>query len=165
MHTSRSAGRLRAMLEADHRSIQRLLEAAGGDREGVDREAWDAFRARLLRHMAIEDELLFRAASAAGGGPAFDPRLALEHRAMAALVLPVPDRALVAELRGLMLDHEAREDRDGGAYARCEALLGERIDGLVDVVRTYPFPQLPATRDDASARTAEQALRLASTAA
>ena len=47
MHTSRSSGRLRAMLEADHRSIQRLLEAAGGDREGVDREAWDAFRSRL----------------------------------------------------------------------------------------------------------------------
>lgn len=163
MHTtSRSSGRLRALLEADHRGIQRLLDAAEGGEGGVDREAWDAFRARLLRHMAIEDELLFRAASAAHGGAPFDPRLALEHRAMATLLAAPPDRALISELRALMLDHDGREDLEGGAYDRCDLLLGERIDGLVDVARTYPFPPLPAIREDASARTVREALRLAS---
>lgn len=162
MHTSRSSGRLRALLEADHRGIQRLLEASRSG-SGVDLEAYDAFRARLLRHMAIEDELLFRAASAARGGAAFDPRLQLEHRAMATLLLPTPDRALLSEIRELMLDHDEREDREGGAYDRCESLLGERIEGLVDAARTYPFAPLPPRHDgEGTARTASDALRLAS---
>ena len=60
--------RITDYLVADHGRLRALLgQAMGGSELALD--AYEAFRAGLLRHLAIEEKLLFPAAKAARGAP------------------------------------------------------------------------------------------------
>ena len=61
---------LGAWLEADHRAIDALLDRASAGDGPLDREAYELFRARLLRHIAREEKVLLPAARRARGGVA-----------------------------------------------------------------------------------------------
>jgi hypothetical protein len=131
---------LGAHLALDHRAMEVLLEraSAGGD---IDLEAFERFRARLLRHIAIEEKLLFPAARRAGAGPALLERmhrLRVEHAAITTLLVPTPDAALVGELRRALGPHDEIEEAPGGVYQECEALIGDRCDALLAEVVAYP---------------------------
>lgn len=153
-------------LIADHREIDLLLDRAdGGGRAAVlDAAAFEGFRARLLRHIAIEEKVLFPAAQEARGGAPLSRRrrLRVDHAAMTSLLVPTPDLALVGELRRLLEPHDALEEGPGGVYEECTAALGERWRDVLARARSYPAVKAAAHFDGrGSVRTAAAALERA----
>ena len=116
--------RITDYLVADHGRLRALLgQAMGGSELALD--AYEAFRAGLLRHLAIEEKLLFPAAKAARGAPLSQmPVIRAAHAEIAALLAihPTPERC--ARLQALLEAHDAVEEGEGGAYADCEQALG-----------------------------------------
>jgi hypothetical protein len=151
-------------LALDHRDMEVLLErASGGGPDGaIDLEAFEEFRARLLRHIAIEEKILFPAARRAGAGPALLERLQrlrVEHAAITTLLVPTPDAALIDELRRALGPHDTVEEAPGGVYQECEALIGDGCDALLGQVLAYPEVKVARHVDGpGSVRTLAEAL-------
>ncbi|HYU16878.1 MAG TPA: hemerythrin domain-containing protein, partial [Candidatus Acidoferrum sp.] len=104
-------------LVRDHRAIEALLDRAGAA-GALDAQAFEELRARLLRHIAIEEKILFATVKRARGGAPIERarRLRIEHAAVTTLLVPTPDLALVGELRGLLEIHDRQEEGPGGVY-------------------------------------------------
>ncbi len=149
-------------LAGDHARLETLLSAAAPDGGGFATAPYDAFRAGLLRHVALEEKILFPALREAGAGAevlALLRRLRVEHGALASLLVPTPSRALVGELRILLGPHDASEDAPGGLYDRCDALLADRAAELVARMQSYPAVKVAAYADGPRVlRTAADAL-------
>jgi hypothetical protein len=151
-------------LALDHRAMEELLDLAGGGDPGgaIDGEAFERFRARLLRHIAIEEKLLFPAARRAGAGPALLERLQrlrVEHAAITTLLVPTPDAALIDELRRALGPHDTVEEAPGGVYQECEALIGDGSGALLQQVLAYPQVKVARHVDrPGSVRTLAEAL-------
>jgi hypothetical protein len=154
---------LREWLEADHRAMDTLL-AQSVAQPAFDAEAFAAFRGRLLRHIGIEEKILLVAARRVRGGVPLEraEKMRRDHAAIAALLVPTPDAALVAELRVLLEPHEALEEGPGGVYEECDRLLAGELDELVAKARQYPAVPAAKHFDGPSAvRTARDAIALA----
>jgi hypothetical protein len=155
---------VRAYLENDHREIDALLDAAvAGD--AIDLAAFQRFRARLLRHIALEEKIVFVRARQRGTiSPELARRLRVEHGAIAALLVPTPDLALVAELRALLAPHDRLEEDAGGVYERCDDAIGGDADAaaLVEQMRAVREPPVARHFDgQGTVRTAAEALAAA----
>jgi hypothetical protein len=149
-------------LAADHRRLHDLLEAAIAG-EPFAAEAFAGFRAGLLRHIAIEEKLLFPAAGrAAGEPPAWTHLIRIEHAAISSLLIPTPDAALGREIRSILEGHDAREEGPDGIYEECERLLspGESA-ALAAEAAAYPEVKVAPYRDGRAPRTAADALAAA----
>src|SRR5512144_47455 len=150
-------------LSEDHGRLEALLSASVPGPDGFAREPFDAFRAGLLRHVALEEKILFRAVREAGAGDdvlAILAGLRVDHGALASLLVPTPSRALVAEIRSILGPHGAVEDAPGGLYERCDALLAARAGEIVGRMRSHPAVRVAAYSDGPRVlRTAADALR------
>ena len=154
-------GPLARYLEEDHERLERLLDQAVADPARFDHDAYARFRAGLLRHIGIEEKILLADARRRRGGEplpiARDIRV--EHGAIASLLVPTPDAALVGELRVLLAGHNPREEGPEGMYAVCEALAGEEALQLLEQARAAPEVPMAKYFDGARAiRTAAEAL-------
>ncbi len=161
-------GPLAEHLIADHRRLEALLEQAVADPARFDHTAFERFRAGLLRHIGVEEKVLLAdARSRRGGEPLPVARvLRVEHGALASLLVPTPDRALVAEIRSILEQHDPREEGPGGLYETCERLAGDELGMLLE--RVLAAPEVPAARHfdgPAACRTAREALERSSAAA
>lgn len=116
--------RVTAYLREDHARLDALLDRASAT-DPIDADAFAAFRAGLLRHIAIEEKLLLPAARRARGGEplARAHDLRVDHGALTSLLVAAPDRALIEEIRTIITPHDAIEEAPDGVYAECEALL------------------------------------------
>ncbi len=145
---------------ADHEAMDRLLGRADGAAR-LDRDAFERFRARLLRHIAIEEKVLFAAARRAGGGAPLSraARLRREHAAVTSLLVPTPDLALVGEIRQLLEPHDGLEEGPGGVYEECIGLLGDGWREVLALAQSYPAVKVAAHFDGrGTVRTAADAL-------
>jgi hypothetical protein len=147
--SARAPGPITAHLAADHERLRQLFARATAKPDAVEREAFDAFRAGLLRHIALEEKVLLPAARDARGGEklASADRLRLDHGAIAMLLVPSPTPGIARELRTILDPHEELEERAGGVYAECEALLASRAGELVQRLETYPEIKVAAYFD------------------
>src|SRR5689334_13067398 len=92
-------------LTEDHRRLRSLLAPAVS--QPFDTGAFEAFRAGLLRHIGIEEKLLFPEVRRRLGHPLEATlRLRIEHAALTSLLVPTPDAALAAELEALLDVHD-----------------------------------------------------------
>jgi hypothetical protein len=152
-------------LAADHARLDRLLLLATPRPEGIDRNPWEAFRAGLLRHIALEEKLLVTAMRKAGAaGEPFDGwvrRLRIDHGAIATLLVPSPVHAVVHELLSILVPHDEFEEQEGGFYALCDARLAGEAEALVERMRAYPAVRTAPHYDGPKVRrTAAAALQL-----
>ena len=157
---------IRTYLEDDHRLLTELLARADAGGQ-LDVASFEAFRARLLRHIGIEEKLLLATVREVLGQPIERARrIRVDHGAIASLRVPTPDVALGGEIRALLVTHDALEEGDPhgptaeGVYAECDRILGARADELAE--RARAFPDVPAARhfDGPNVvRTAAEALR------
>jgi hypothetical protein len=133
----------------DHRRLDALLEAAasGGDR--VDLGPFGSFRAGLLRHIGMEEKLLFPALRAAlPASASITARLRIDHGALVALLVPTPTPAVVASIRSILLPHNVREEGPEGIYALSDRALGTaEAERLVERARAFPEPPLQPYND------------------
>lgn len=145
----------------DHVRLHRLFERATRGL-AIDLRHFEAFRAGLLRHIAIEEKLLLPAARDARGGVPIERahQLRIQHGAISSLLVPTPDHALCDELTSLLEAHNALEEGDEGVYVECERLIGpERSRALLEAAREFPEVRVAKHFDGAGiCRTAQQAL-------
>ena len=157
-------GPIERYLGDDHARLDALLAAATARADAFDVDAFERFRAGLLRHIGIEEKILLPEARARRGGEPLPlaARLRVEHAAIASLLVPTPDHALAVELRALLDVHNAREEGDGGLYALVDALAGDDAAALVTRARAAVEPPVARHFDGAGVlRTAAEALALA----
>jgi hypothetical protein len=142
-------GPIEAHLSADHARLDALLSRSDADPAGIDREAFAELRAGLLRHIGIEQKILLPDAARRQGGVPLPVarRLRADHAAIAALMVPTPTHAIVAELRRRLALHNPLEEGPGGLYERCDELAGAEAGQLVARMIAYPAVPLAPHRD------------------
>jgi GMP synthase-like glutamine amidotransferase len=141
--TPATIGPLHRFFADDHRRLDSLLRKAVGGEGPIDLAAFEAFRGELLRHIGMEEKVLFTAARAARAGEplAITASLRVDHGAIAALLVPTPTREVVARLLSVLGPHNRREEEPGGAYDACdEALDAASAARLVDELVRFPEP-------------------------
>ncbi len=128
------------LLAEDHARLDALLDKATGHPGPVDAEVYAEFRARLLRHIAMEEKILLPAAQGAQGGKPLPiaARLRLDHGAIAALLVPSPSAVVIAALHDILARHNRLEEGHDGVYATCERLVGGAIPELLAALRAAP---------------------------
>ncbi len=152
-----------AFLAEEHVRLDGLLRAAVRDPGALDLGAFGAFRAGLLRHIAVEEKVLFPAIrEARGGEPHPDwKRLRIQHGAMTSLLVPPPTPEIVGEIRSILEPHNALEEGPGALYQDADALLADRAASVVGRMRAYPAVKTAPHRDGPRVlRRAEDALRM-----
>jgi len=139
-----------AYLTADHDVLDALLRRAEGNGGGIDMAAYAEFRRGLLRHIGMEEKILFPAAQRARGGQPLPAaaRLHLDHGALAALLVPKPTGAILAAIRTILEPHNAIEEGPGGVYESCARLAGPDVDRLADALRAVPAVSVSEHVDD-----------------
>ncbi len=142
-------GPIARFLSADHRRLDALLARAAERAGEVNRAAYDAFRAGLLRHIALEEKILLPAARKAGGGEPLPMvrRIRIDHGAVASLLVACPTPELVSEIRSILGPHGDAEEGPGGLYQSCEALLAGEAEPLLERMRAYPRVKTLPYRD------------------
>ncbi len=137
---AKEAGPLARFLAEDHRRLDALLQSAATQPAQVNREVYDQFRAGLLRHIGMEEKILFPAVQRWCGGEPLPmaAKLRLDHGALATLLMPTPTPAILAIIRRLLADHNMLEEGPGGAYDLCDQLAGSEVGSLLKALRAAP---------------------------
>lgn len=133
-------GPIRHFLVTDHERLDALLISAVKPSGEVDFPTYAEFRAGLLRHIGIEEKLVFPASQRANGGIPLPitARLRLEHGALALLLVPTPSADTVESIRSVLAAHNAVEEGPGGIYDVCERLPGGEMEVLLGHMKSYP---------------------------
>jgi hypothetical protein len=148
-------GPLHRFFSADHRRLDALLERSVAEPGRVDLAAFGEFRAGLLKHIGMEEKVLFAAARQARGGRPLPiaAGLRVDHGAIAALLVPTPTPGIVAEIRSVLVPHNRREEEPDGAYDACDAALGAaEAERLADELRGFPEVPLKPYNDGPQVR-------------
>ena len=120
------------------------------DPENIDAAAYGQFRAGLLKHIGMEEKVLFPASRKPRGG---DPlpiaaKLRLDHGALTALLVPTPTAPIVAAIRGILKVHNPIEEDPGGMYDQCEKLAGAEAESILRQLQNYPDVKVLAHVDN-----------------
>lgn len=138
------ATELHAFLARDHERLDALLLRC---RDAVDPDAYDAFRRGLLRHIAIEERVLFPLLRASRGTTELEQQLHRDHAALAALLVPPPSIAEIAGIAAILEVHNALEERDGGLYAQVEHVANNELSSLMSRVQAIPAVRITPHAD------------------
>lgn len=137
-------GSISRFLADDHRRLEQLLDRAGGQAGEIAPAPYELFRAGLLRHIGMEEKILFPAIQRAQQGqvesllPTSLPQLRLEHGALAALLMPAPTPAVLATIREILRRHDQIEESAGGPYEVADDLLGKDAETMLASLRAAP---------------------------
>jgi hemerythrin HHE cation binding domain-containing protein len=133
-------GRLHTFLAEDHARLDALLRRAVADPEVMERDAYEQFRAGLLRHIAMEEKVLLPEARRRqhGAGLPIAKQLRADHSALAALLVPSPTLAIITVIREILEGHNQLEEGPAGVYETCEELAGAEVDALLGRLRAVP---------------------------
>jgi len=142
-------GPLHRFFAADHRRLDALLRRAVSVPGRVDLVPFGEFRAGILKHIGMEEKVLFPAARHAREAPlVLAARLRVDHGAIAALLVPTPTPALVAEIVSVLGPHNRREEGPGGVYDACDEAVGpDEAERLVQDLRAFPEVPLKPYND------------------
>jgi hypothetical protein len=141
-------GPLHQFFAADHRRLDGLLKGSMVDPGRIDLGPFGEFRAGILRHIGMEEKVLFPAARRARDeNHSILARLRVDHGAIAALLVPTPTPAIVARIVTLLSAHNRREE-EGGVYDACDAAVDSaEAERLVQELRGFPAVPLKPYND------------------
>lgn len=146
---------LHEYLSRDHQRLDELLLRAL-DNEG----AYIEFRRGLLRHIGIEERVLFPFLKQHFGSTVVEKQLHRDHAALSALLVPPPGRREIEQIRSILTAHNPLEEDEGGMYDRLERLAADALAGLLTVVTAFPqVPVAPHSDTPLLRRTIEQLIR------
>jgi hypothetical protein len=148
------AGDLHAFLARDHERLDALLRAC---LQG-DQESYAEFRGGLLRHISIEERVLFPELRRRGVGVAMEQQLHRDHAALAALLVPPPSRLEIEQIAAILEVHNGIEENAGGLYELVESLAGDELAGLMARVHAIPVVRLAPHVDNALVRSTIETL-------
>ena len=153
---------LHELLSTDHDRLDLLLAAALRRDGTVDTDHYIEFRRGLLRHIAIEEKILFPAIRAKGGRSELVEQLHRDHSALAALLVPPPAAAEIHQIRSILREHNPLEENVGGLYEIAESAAGEELKTMVAAAEAIPPVTLALHADTPITRSSiEQLVRAA----
>ena len=153
-------GTLEEFLTRDHQRLDALLEEMRSGTEPISLDRWDEFRAGLLRHIGIEERILFRALRQSRGRTSLDHQLHLDHAVLAALLVPPPTRAGIDLIREILAGHNPLEESPAGLYAIVESLAAEDLPSMMERIALFPaIPVAPFSDTPLLRETIAQLLR------
>jgi hypothetical protein len=130
----------------DHRRIDELLDKATENPDNFQMEYYHHFRTGLLKHIKMEEKILFPAAQKANGNVPLPlaAKLRLDHGALTALMVVPPSREMIIVLRYVFDKHDLLEEEPGGMYDVCERLTeGETNTLLQQLEKVAEVPVHP----------------------
>lgn len=131
---------------ADHHRIESFLNKATEKDGEIEMNNFHQFRTQLLRHIKMEEKILFPAAKKANLEvmQKLIPRFRLEHGALTALLVPPPTADIIKVIRFVLDKHDLAEEEPGGLYDVCEALTqGQTEELLKQLPKTEEVPVHP----------------------
>jgi hypothetical protein len=147
-------------MERDHDRLDRLLASSVRSDGSVDGEIYEEFRRGLLRHIAIEEKVIFPEVRRLRGESEIERQLHRDHAVLAALLVPPPTGEEIGAIRRLLSPHNDLEEREGGLYDVIEALAGEELAALMERVAAVPqVPTAPHADTPVVRRSIEQLMR------
>jgi hypothetical protein len=148
----------------DHRRIEDLLNKATENTDEIQMNYYHQFRTGLLRHIKMEEKILFPAAQKANGGVPLPlaAKLRLDHGALTTLMAVPPSLGVIKVLRHVLEKHDLLEEEPGGMYDVCERLTkGETQDLLAQLEKVTEVPTHPYNKADYALGAAKRALERA----
>jgi len=124
------AADLHEFLTRDHERLDKLLE-----------EDYGEFRRGLLRHISIEERVLFPELRRNRGVTEIEKQLHRDHAALAALLVPPPTAVEIGYIRSILTIHNEMEEKSGGLYEIIESLSGDQLSALM--ARVHAIPEVP----------------------
>lgn len=126
----------------------------------IDLDAYAEFRAGLLRHIAMEEKVLFADAKERSGGTPLPvtKQLHADHAALASMLVPPPTHELLRKVREVLDEHNPLEEDPGGLYDQCEVLAGAEIDAVL--ARMLAIPPVRASQHLDEPRIHEHIVRM-----
>jgi hypothetical protein len=136
-------------LADDHVRLDTLLRKATAVPDRIDPEPYGAFRAGLLKHIAMEEKVLLPEAARLRGGEALPiaAKLRVDHGAIAALLVATPTPGIVAALTVVLGEHNKIEEGPGGLYETCDELAGPAADAIVEKLKHVSEVRVSAYSD------------------
>jgi len=118
----------------DHRRLEAFLKQATEDPGNIQMDHYNAFRTGLLKHIKMEEKILFPAAQKANDGVPLPmaARLRLDHAALTSLMVLPPDARLIKVLWHILERHDLAEEEPGGMYDVCGSLTESQTQALLD---------------------------------
>jgi hypothetical protein len=154
------AGALHDFLSRDHARLDALLSACLAAGDAIPYEDYDAFRRGLLRHIGIEERLLFPELRRQRGVTELERQLHRDHAALAALLVPPPTSRELEQIAAILGTHNVLEETADGLYEIIESLSGEGLPLLLHAIHATPEVRLAPHADSTILRhTIEQLLR------
>lgn len=127
----------------DHRRIDDLLNKATQKPDVVLEDYYHQFRIGLLKHIKMEEKILFPAAQKANGNipVPLAAKLRLDHGALTSLMIVPPTPEVIRVLRFVLDNHDLLEEEPGGMYDVCEKLNeGETNQLLQELEKVAEVP-------------------------
>jgi hypothetical protein len=133
-------GILYRYLSADHDRLDALLQLATARPGVIDMEPYSEFRKGLLRHISIEEKIIFPAIAKWQDGKkaAIAERLHVDHGAIVSLLAPPPSPSIILTLRSVLEIHNLLEEQPGGLYQLLENLAGAEAEGILAELHAAP---------------------------
>jgi iron-sulfur cluster repair protein YtfE (RIC family) len=148
----------------DHRRIETLLEKAIEKSPEIEQDYYQRFRTGLLRHIKMEEKILFPAAQKSNGGEPLPlmSKLRLDHGALTSLMVVPPTREVIKVLIHVLEKHDLLEEEPGGMYDLCEKLTHDQTESLLhQLENTTEVPVHPFNNADYALGAAKRALERA----
>lgn len=148
----------------DHHRIEKILNKATENPDRIDMAYYHQFRTQLLRHIKMEEKILFPAVKKVNPdvAKALLPQYRLEHGALTALMVPPPDMSLIKVIRYLLDKHDLAEEEPGGLYDVCERLTQGQTQEILDqLLATKEVPVHPPNPSPIAMASARRALERA----
>lgn len=158
------AAQISRYLSDDHARLDGLLAESVTGAGEIDQATYDQFRAGLLRHIGMEEKILFPALRSLVGGAAIvqTAKLRLDHGALAALLMPTPTPQILAAIRRILSEHNRLEEGPGGLYANADTLAAAEGEALSARLHAAPDVTLaPHSDSPAVMKTLQAALERA----
>ncbi|MCO5239428.1 MAG: hemerythrin domain-containing protein [Chitinophagaceae bacterium] len=149
---------------SDHHRIEALLDKATEIPGEIQEVYYHRFRTGLLKHIKMEEKILFPAAQKANGGIPLPlaAKLRLDHGALTALMVVPPAPQVIKVLRHVLEKHDLLEEEPGGMYDVCEKLTGTETRSLLEQLeKVTEVPVHPHNRADFALEAAKRALERA----
>ena len=130
----------------DHHRIDQLLDKATENPDDIEIDSYHQFRTGLLKHIKMEEKILFPSAQKANGNVPLPlaAKLRLDHAALTSLMVVPPSDKVIKVLRYILNKHDLLEEEPGGMYDVCERLKeGETNTLLQQLEKVAEVPVHP----------------------
>ena len=121
----------------DHRRIEALLEKATEKPDEIQLDYYHQFRTSLLKHIKMEEKVLFPAAQKANNGEPLPltAKLRLDHGAITSLMVVPPTQEVIKVLLHVLEKHDLLEEEPGGMYDVCEKLTSDDTTQILEQLK------------------------------